>query len=100
MPSGRGTWYGADGSRLEGQFRGGMANGHGILRAKNGDKIEGEFVNQMPHGKVLLQRVTGERIEGQFRCVTPTTACLSLSTYMSFPRSRGSTYNLVPPVPA
>jgi len=69
--SGWGTWYGADGSRLEGSFRRGLANGRGTLKTAAEDKIEGDFVDHMPHGKVLMQRPNGERIEGQFRYGMP-----------------------------
>jgi hypothetical protein len=61
-------WYrdGKPGSRYEGEYRDGKANGHGVLTG-SGNRYEGEFRDNYPNGRGLFTYASGNRYEGEVR---------------------------------
>ena len=57
---------GKPGSRYEGSFIGGKANGKGTTYFPNGLKIEAEFANNNTVGPVVMYFIDGARYEGDF----------------------------------
>ncbi|HZF76860.1 MAG TPA: hypothetical protein VE033_13620 [Acetobacteraceae bacterium] len=65
--NGPGVRVGADGDRLEAEFRDGLANGRGVLRyGANARVYEGEFRDGLPHGRGVMTSPTGARYEGDW----------------------------------
>ncbi|MBM7865723.1 PQQ-binding-like beta-propeller repeat protein [Heliobacterium gestii] len=56
-----------DGSRFEGELRGGKMEGPGALRWSNGTFYKGDFSNSLPHGKGRLLWPNGVYYEGDFK---------------------------------
>ncbi|MEM1324041.1 MAG: caspase family protein [Bacteroidota bacterium] len=64
--NGEGVFAYADGSKYEGQFRGGMLNGWGTWYFTNGDKYIGNFKDNYLHGRGTIYPASGEKIIGEW----------------------------------
>lgn len=66
--NGRGTFWWADGSWYEGQFRDGVQSGYGVLHRDGGHvEYEGSWHNGMFDGKGVQYFENGEKYEGSFK---------------------------------
>lgn len=66
--NGRGTFWWADGSWYEGQFRDGVQSGQGVLFREGGHKqYEGYWHNGMFDGKGVQYFENGQKYEGAFK---------------------------------
>lgn len=63
---GRGVQIWPDGSRYDGFWRDGMANGYGRLVHAEGDVYEGEWTEDKANGYGVYTHFNGSRYEGQW----------------------------------
>lgn len=53
--------------RYEGEFSGGMPNGHAVYTAPNGDRYEGEWRDDQKNGRGIFTWANGTRYDGYWR---------------------------------
>ena len=64
---GHGVYIHPDGSRYDGQFKGGSFSGEGIFKWPDSSEYNGLWKNGLPDGKGLMTIPDGSRYEGEWK---------------------------------
>ena len=67
VAEGKGTWYGINGDRYEGDWKFNKREGKGIYYFNNGNRYEGDFKNGIRDGRGIGYFKNGDKYEGEYK---------------------------------